>query len=126
LVCSDDMALFERCTMQCVQTQGYTCGGETFPPDRVCDGITDCADASDEVDCPPPFTCDDGYEIAPKLHCDGIPDCFDASDEDGCAEGSSTTCADGTPLPPMWRCDEKQDCADGSDEADCAMIVCPG
>lgn len=56
---------------------------------RICDGVIDCPDLSDEKNC---AYCRDGY-----MHC-----------------GVGRTC-----IPRGKRCDGKLDCANGSDEKDC-------
>lgn len=55
----------------------------------VCDGINDCKDKSDELECNKikleSYYCDKGSkEIAYLLVCDGILDCLDESDEHYC------------------------------------------
>ncbi|CAG7629725.1 unnamed protein product [Allacma fusca] len=56
---------------------------------RICDGVMDCVDFSDELHCPycPPgnFHCGAGKEcIPPEKKCDGIQDCPNGSDEKAC------------------------------------------
>ncbi|GBP59203.1 Atrial natriuretic peptide-converting enzyme [Eumeta japonica] len=56
---------------------------------RACDGVPDCADASDERGCAhcagPGLRCAlHKHCLAQHLRCDGTPDCPDASDEAGC------------------------------------------
>lgn len=60
---------------------------------RICDGVIDCPDLSDEKNC---AYCRDGY-----MHC-----------------GVGRTC-----IPRGKRCDGKMDCANGSDEKDCRMYL---
>lgn len=60
---------------------------------RICDGVIDCPDLSDEKNC---AYCRDGY-----MHC-----------------GIGRTC-----IPRGKRCDGKMDCANGSDEKDCRMYL---
>lgn len=56
---------------------------------RICDGVIDCADLTDEISCP---YCQPGYLhcgigsrcISMTNYCDGIADCADGSDERNC------------------------------------------
>lgn len=126
MVCGLDFTLSEACSTQCLDTNGFTCGdGVKLYPSWQCDGSEDCADGSDELNCPPPFTCGDGTEISPDWKCDGEADCQDQSDEAGCPAVATFTCTSGEELPADWQCDFEEDCPDGSDEAGCAMLVCP-
>ncbi|MGH0175673.1 UNVERIFIED_CONTAM: hypothetical protein FKN15_071112 [Acipenser sinensis] len=67
----------------------------------VCDGVTDCKDRSDEINCtraikkkcsPSSYKCRDGKCVS-KLNpeCDGRKDCSDGSDEVGCGCGTRPT-----------------------------------
>lgn len=64
-----------------------------------CDGIAECADNSDEMNCPvcseQQFQCHGGQCIDAKLHCNGEQDCTDGSDEHDCQSTTSVT----KPLP---------------------------
>ncbi|KAG7188563.1 hypothetical protein KM043_008195 [Ampulex compressa] len=60
---------------------------------RICDGVIDCPDLSDEKNC---AYCRDGY-----VHC-----------------GVGRTC-----IPRAKRCDGKIDCGNGSDEKDCLSLA---
>ncbi|XP_050731521.1 atrial natriuretic peptide-converting enzyme-like isoform X2 [Eriocheir sinensis] len=58
-------------------------------PERVCDGVIDCADMSDEEQCSncgsKAFRCGSGPAcVTQERRCDGIEDCPNGSDERGC------------------------------------------
>jgi hypothetical protein len=96
--------------------------GPEIPKDWQCDGFLDCcggepdcADMSDETDCPT-FMCTSGETIPLPAQCNGLPDCRDGSDEVDCP---TFVCGSGEEVPLDWKCDGEADCRDGSDEADC-------
>ncbi|KAG8436882.1 hypothetical protein GDO86_007828 [Hymenochirus boettgeri] len=100
-----------------------------------CDEDDDCADNSDEDDCPKTtcaedeFTCDNGHCIQAHWKCDGEEECSDKSDEsEVTCSGAKQVCAAqkfscGGPsnkcIPASWRCDGEKDCETGLDEKDC-------
>ncbi|KAG1654936.1 Atrial natriuretic peptide-converting enzyme [Nymphon striatum] len=56
--------------------------------DRICDGIIDCADKSDEFSCDSckvgKFMCGDGHCVNMSQRCDNRLDCANGADESGC------------------------------------------
>jgi hypothetical protein len=105
---------FQRCT-------DFKCGdGLVVPGLWVCDTEDDCADGSDEADCPA-FVCGSGETIPDYWECDTEADCRDGSDEVDCP---LFTCDNGQNVPESWRCDWTRDCADGTDERGCPVFTC--
>ena len=81
---------------KCNPDKHFTCAsGTCILSTYVCDGINDCADASDEVKCT-----DHQHRNCSDLHFQCI--------SDGC-------------IPLAHRCDGWQHCQDGSDEIECSL-----
>ena len=126
---NDERNCAEKTTCQPDQ---FTCGrGNTvcIPIMWRCDKATDCADKSDEMNCPAcsatEYQCKDGKCIDEDLVCDGTPQCDLKDDEESCCENkdqvkckTSNKCYDRTK-----KCDGEKDCEDNSDEQNCPPKV---
>lgn len=76
----------------------YSCAnGKCVPESARCNRIPDCADQSDEWDCP--------AEVAPTA----APSCLH----------NEFQCRNGQCIPSYRKCDSRPDCSDYSDEQDC-------
>ncbi|XP_019643434.1 PREDICTED: putative vitellogenin receptor [Branchiostoma belcheri] len=98
-----------------------------IPYERECDGIPDCEDRTDELNCTcglDQFRCDTGLCISNDLSCNGEDNCGDSSDERACSacKGWQYACANGRCIRWDLECDNRDDCGDASDELHC---VCP-
>ncbi|XP_066283624.1 sortilin-related receptor-like isoform X2 [Branchiostoma lanceolatum] len=76
----------EICTADDCPPSHHFCGpGSCIPETRLCDGVGDCYDESDEIGCvctAVEFWCEpSGRCVPPSGVCDGAPVCEDASDE---------------------------------------------
>ncbi|XP_047424790.1 MAM and LDL-receptor class A domain-containing protein 1 isoform X2 [Mugil cephalus] len=152
----DDISYTPECLVgEPVTPKPLTCGADMFqcaysfqciPRSWKCDGEPDCADHSDEEQCPtmvpgtlPPqglclsgyYQCSNNQCVASILRCDGVFDCPDGEDEYGCPllqckpgelvceSESSSGC-----VPLQKRCDGIADCLPFlSDESSC--LDCP-
>jgi len=111
--------------------------------EKVCDGIDNCEDRSDEHHCHKCggphnnwFYCGNNKDdcIAAHWRCDGEADCDDGSDEMNCSNTPTTQtsyecsenefqCSNGMCIPIIWYCDGHHDCIDKSDED---IVKCKG
>ncbi|KAK8380055.1 hypothetical protein O3P69_016598 [Scylla paramamosain] len=97
-----------------------------IPASALCDGVRDCANGEDELDC---SCCKVLLFWSPEKRCDGQIDCADQSDEAfcGCQNDSQIfRCYSSKPLKCVSKervCDETRDCPEGEDEAFCVTLV---
>ncbi|XP_040568074.1 low-density lipoprotein receptor-related protein 8 isoform X1 [Lepeophtheirus salmonis] len=124
----------------CLTTKFECDNKQCIPQSWRCNGLDDCMDNSDEVNCivksnctDSEFRCDEIRCVPKNWQCDGGEDCIDGSDEneDIC---SNQTCgaeqwrclnANGTKCIPLsWLCDGHNDCGDHSDEEDICNRTC--
>ncbi|KAF2367999.1 Laminin EGF domain [Trinorchestia longiramus] len=119
----------------CSVNQATCMNGECIPKSSVCDGDSDCSDASDEMRCNPlgcepnEFQCDNKRCVLKTWLCDSDDDCGDGSDERNCGpplpgalcninEFKCNTLEQC--IPKSFHCDGEVDCADMSDEVGCS------
>ncbi|XP_023289425.1 vitellogenin receptor, partial [Orussus abietinus] len=100
-----------------------------------CNGILDCPDGEDEINCghalhcgENEFMCKNGECINMKKRCNSIFDCKDRSDEETCnlnpCKPGEFRCRKGNCILKYNVCDGKNDCDDFSDELDCKSNTC--
>ncbi|EGT51790.1 hypothetical protein CAEBREN_04069 [Caenorhabditis brenneri] len=139
-VCSGEKECEKACS-KCHPKLAFSCPASGDKPEKcikrekVCDGVADCSDGSDEKNCTPQkecggnqFTCDRKC-IEVSRRCDGVWDCLDKSDEKDCQQcppGSIRCAADKKCLPSYTRCNGVAECSDGSDEQKCTCEECLG
>ena len=93
-----------------------------IPSSSVCDGVSDCGEGEDELNCPGPVTCSD-HEVQCEdgscgVRCDGSIQCGDGRDEKHCCLDNQLQfeCNSGLCVDKIQECDGTRDCEDGSDE----------
>ncbi|XP_037037177.1 basement membrane-specific heparan sulfate proteoglycan core protein isoform X11 [Bradysia coprophila] len=126
--------IHDRPPTACGVTQATCMNGDCIDKSKICDGIYDCNDGSDESSCstshrcePNEFKCNNKKCVLKTWRCDGENDCEDNSDEQACVANSSSACRydefqcrSGQCIPKSFQCDTHADCLDSSDEVGCA------
>lgn len=116
----------------CSEREFACASGGCVALEARCDGAADCADRSDERDCPPgcapgaEFRCRDGGCVPKPRLCDGNADCADRSDELCCGADRFACHSRDQCIDRSLVCNRRPDCADRSDEVVCDAVSAGG
>lgn len=108
----------------------FTCSnGRCLKKQFVCDGVDDCGDISDEMNCQKgdnhhcglhEFQCHINSTACLPMSavCNGTSECPGQEDELKCSDCQEHEfmCQNKKCIPKAWICDKANDCGDGSDE----------
>ncbi|KAK9506371.1 hypothetical protein O3M35_008323 [Rhynocoris fuscipes] len=137
---SDDACINFAKGNKCLKKE-MSCGdGMCIPKRWKCNGVADCKNGIDEVNCTTcnkyQFSCETRDSCIPlEWRCDGNADCEDESDESNChneedmvvhshaspCPSGELRCVDGRCITLQQICDGNKDCSDGADEANCRI-----
>lgn len=132
----DNYTQIAQSTSACTSSQATCMNGDCITKTKICDGVFDCTDGSDESSCskmnncePNEFKCRNNKCIMKTWRCDAENDCGDGSDEENCQMSPSSgqcrydefQCANRQCIPKSFQCDSQPDCTDTSDEIGCII-----
>ena len=130
VLCETDVIEIDNRT-SCLPFHNTCDNGVCVSSDSICDGIKDCDDGEDEINCTcghDQFQCNDGTCIPVSNYCNHIRNCNDGSDETECVfkecNQNEFRCQNGQCIGSSERCNFQVDCMDKSDENECNFGEC--